>query len=102
MARKKKKEKKESTHTIEVNTSKLSISQEKYIDQMIQFISENLKVSEVSKDGNKVNVILPVSITKRMLKLRLNRFLYQSGLKSEFKIISMLNEGKQGYKFMER
>ncbi len=99
MARKKKKE---PTHIFEVNVSKLSISQEKYVDQMISFISENLKVNDVSKDGNHVSVTLPESITKRMFKLRLNRFLYQSGLKSDFRLISMLNEGKQGYMFMNR
>ena len=99
MARKKKKE---PTHIFEVNVSKLSISQEKYVDQMISFISENLKVNDVSKDGNKVNIELPTSISKKMFKLRLNRFLYQSGLKSDFRLISMLNEGKQGYMFMNR
>ena len=99
MARKKKKE---PTHVFEVNVSKLSLSQEKYVDQMISFISENLKVNDVSKDGNHISVTLPESITKRMFKLRLNRFLYQSGLKSDFRLISMLNEGKQGYMFMDR
>ena len=99
MARKKKKE---PTHVFEVNVSKLSISQEKYIDQMIQFISDNMNVKDVSKDGNKVNVELPESISKKMFKLRINRFLYQSGLKNDFRLISMLNEGKQGYMIMER
>ncbi len=99
MARKKKKE---ITHTFEVNVSKLSISQEKYVDQMISFISENLKVEDITKDGNKVNIELPQTISKKMFKLRLNRFLYQSGLKSDFRLISMLNEGKQGYMFMDR
>ena len=101
MARKKK-EKKEPTHVFEVNVSKLSISQEKHVDQMISFISENLKNAKATKDGNHVSVKLPVSITKKMLKLRLNRFLYQSGLKSDFRLISMLNEGKQGYMIMDR
>ncbi len=99
MARKKKKE---PTHVFEVNVSKLSISQEKYVDQMIQFISDNMNVKDVSKDGNKVNVELPESISKKMFKLRINRFLYQSGLKNDFRLISMLNEGKQGYMIMER
>ena len=101
MARKKK-EKKVPTHVFEVNVSKLSLSQEKYVDQMISFISENLKVKDVSKDGNKVDVELPKTISKKMFKLRLNRFLYLSGLKSDFRLISMLNEGKQGYMFMDR
>jgi len=101
MARKKK-EKKVPTHVFEVNVSKLSLSQEKYVDEMISFISENLKVKDVSKDGNKVDVELPKTISKKMFKLRLNRFLYQSGLKSDFRLISMLNEGKQGYMFMDR
>jgi hypothetical protein len=99
MARKKKKE---TTHVFEVNVSKLSISQEKYVDQMIQFISENLKEVKAEKDGHKVNFIFPESITKKMFKLRLNRFLYQSGLKNDFRLISMLNEGKQGYMIMDR
>ena len=99
MARKKKKE---PTHVFEVNVSKLSISQEKYVDQMIQFISENLSSAKANKDGNKVNVELPTSISKKMFKLRLNRFLYQSGLKNDFRLISMLNEGKQGYMIMDR
>ncbi len=101
MARKKK-EKKVPTHVFEVNVSKLSISQEKYVDQMISFISENMKPKDISKDGNKVNIEFPESITKKMFKLRLSRFLYQSGLKSDFRLVSMLNEGKQGYIFMDR
>lgn len=99
MARKKKKE---STHVFEVNVSKLSISQEKYVDQMIQFISENMKVNDASKDGNLTIFTLPETITKKMFKLRLNRFLYQSGLKNDFRLVSTLNEGKQGYKIMNR
>ena len=101
MARKKK-EKKVPTHVFEVNVSKLSITQEKYVDQMISFISENLQDAKATKDGNHVSVTLPKTISKKMLKLRLDRFLYQSGLKSDFRLISMLNEGKQGYKFMDR
>ena len=99
MARKKKKE---TTHVFEVNVSKLSISQEKYVDQMISFISENMKDAKAAKDGNHVSVTLPESISKKMFKLRLNRFLYQSGLKNDFRLISMLNEGKQGYMIMNR
>ena len=101
MARKKK-AKKDPTHVFEVNVSKLSISQEKYVDQMISFISENLKEAKASKDGNHVSVTLPESISKKMFKLRLNRFLYQSGLKNDFRLVSMLNEGKQGYMIMDR
>ena len=58
--------------------------------------------AKASKDGNHVSVTLPESISKKMFKLRLNRFLYQSGLKDDFRLISMLNEGKQGYMIMDR
>lgn len=98
MARKKK----EPTQTFEINVSKLSISQESLVDQMVQFISEHLQSKEITKDGKTVQVTVPVNITQKMLKLQLNKFIYQTGLKSEFRLISMQKDGKNGYQFMTR
>ena len=94
--------KKTEKNVYEIDLSKLSFTKEKYIDQIKQFIEEHMSESKVSKSGNSLNVSVPESISKRMLKMRISKFLYSSGLKSEYRLISMENAGKAGYQIMER
>ena len=86
----------------EIEVSKLGFTKEKYVDQIKQFIEEHVPSSKVSKSGSSLNVTVPESFSKRMLKMRVNKFLYSSGLKSDFRLISMEKSGKMGYQIMER
>ena len=98
MARKKKIE----TIDYIVDVAKLGLKKDKYIEQAKQYVEENIVNSKVSKDGNTLNVNVPKPVSKKMLKLRLNKFLYNAGLKEDFRLISLVSEKGNGFQIMDR
>ena len=98
MARKKKSE----GITFEVNLAKFALTKEKYIDQLSQFLEEHLSSSKVTKDGNSLKVTVPESFSKNMLKLRIDKYLYQAGLKENYRLVSLGKSELPGFQIMER
>jgi hypothetical protein len=98
----KKKTKEPTTIDYQIDVSKLSLTQEKYINQIGQFVEENIPSSSARKDGNILDITVPVAITKRMLRLRVNKFLYQSGLKAQYRLVSLVTNEATGYQIIER
>ena len=98
MARKKKIE------TVEYifDVSKIALKKNKYITQSEQYIEENIANSKISKDGNILKINVPITFSKKMLKLRLNKFIYTAGLKEDFRLISLVNDKGNGFQIMDR
>ena len=99
MARKKKIE------TVEYfcDAKKWALTKGTYIDQMKHFLEENIKPScEISKEGSTLSISVPVDVNKRMIKLRITKFMYNSGFKDEFRLVSTNNENINGFKIIER
>ena len=96
--------KKKKIETIEyiVDTAKLGLKKEKYIDQTRQYVEENIANSKVSKNGSILNINVPKNVSKKMLKLRLNKYLYNAGLKEDFRLISLVSEKGNGFQIMDR
>jgi hypothetical protein len=101
MARKKKVEEVKIVYIVDI--SKLSLlKKDKYVEQAGQFLEEQIPSSTISKDGNILSIEVPEKISKKMFKLRLNKFLYSSGLKDEFRLISLNNDKGNGFQIMNR
>ena len=98
MARKKKVE----TKTYQIDTSKLTLKEDKYIDQLRQFLEERIANCNVKKDGNKLHIEVPSDVSSRSVKQSADKFLYQSGLKLEYRLVSLQNGGISGYQIMNR
>ncbi|MHA1672114.1 MAG: 60S ribosomal protein L22 [Promethearchaeota archaeon] len=98
MARKKKVE----LSLYQLDVSKISVLKEKYIEQIMQYLEENVTSSEIAKEGNKVNINVPSSISKKFLKLRIKKYLYQAGLKDEFKIVALPKGEVSGFQILNR
>ena len=86
----------------QIDVSRLSLKEEKYISQLSQFLEERISDCKIKKDGHKLHVEVPNTITSRMLKHRAEKFLYQSGLKLEYRLVSLQNQGIKGYQIMNR
>jgi hypothetical protein len=102
MARKKATEKAEEApaeYTIDV--SKLALTKEKYVDLLEQYLQEQLKAT-FDKDGNTIMVKVPKGTEKRTVRFRINKFLYTSGLKNTYKIISWVGGKGNGYQILEK
>ncbi len=98
MARKKKVE----SSLFQLDVSKISVLKEKYIEQIMQYLEENVASSEIAKEGNMVNINVPPSISKKFLKLRIKKYLYQAGLKEEFKIVALPKGEVPGFQILNR
>ncbi|MHA1611078.1 MAG: hypothetical protein ACTSYU_03410 [Promethearchaeota archaeon] len=98
MARKKKIE----LTLYKLDVSKISVLKEKYIEQVMQYLEENIESSEIVKEGNMVNINVPLSISKKYIKIRIKKYLYQAGLKEEFKIVALPKGEVSGFKILNR
>ncbi len=74
---------------------------EKHISNLSKFIEDKIASSEVSKSGNTLTVSVPKNFTKQMLKLRLKKYLYISGLTTDFRLVSLIKDGASGYKIVD-
>ncbi|MCF2138419.1 MAG: hypothetical protein K9W44_00020 [Candidatus Lokiarchaeota archaeon] len=98
MARKKKVE----LNLFHLDVSKISAMKEKHIEQIMQYLEENVPDSKISKDGNLVKIEVPISISKKVLKLRIKKYIYQAGLKDEFKLVALPKGETSGFQILSR
>ena len=102
MSPRKKKSKKVPNHEFSIDASKLIPGKEKAVGQLMQFLDEQIQGSKTTKDGNMITVSIPTTFSKTMLKLRVNKFLYQSGLKSEYRLIALSKKDVSGFQIYTR
>ena len=90
------------THEFAIDAGKWVPGKEKYIGQLMQFLDEQITGAKSTKDGNLITVSLPTTISKKMLKLRINKFLYQAGLKTDYRLIALAKKDVSGFRIFTR
>jgi hypothetical protein len=98
----KKKKIKIEKYQLQIDASRLSLKEDKYISQLSQFLEERISDCKIKKEGHKLNIDVPTTVTSRMLKHKAEKFLYQTGLKLEYRLVSLQNQGIKGYQIMNR
>ena len=93
----------EATETSEysIDVRKLSLTKEKYIEQLGQYLEEQIKAT-IAKDGGVLVITVPKETEKRTVRFRANKFLYQSGLKNSYKLVSWIGGKGNGYQILEK
>ncbi|MFX1317395.1 MAG: hypothetical protein ACFE9T_16150 [Promethearchaeota archaeon] len=87
---------------ITVNVKNLSFKSDQHVVDLVRFLSESVPQIIVNRDGNELNIELPINLSKRVIRLRIKKFLYKKGLKEEFRPISFKSMDKEGYFVKER
>ena len=87
---------------ITVNVKELSFKSDQHVVDLIRFLSESLPQIVVTRDGNELEIEMPINLSKRAIRLRIKKFLYKKGLKEEFRPISLKSMDKEGYFVKER
>jgi len=82
-----------------VDVSKFSM---KHVDSLSQYITEQVKETSVAKEGNTLSLKVPQTVEKRLLRFRINKFLYASGLKNSYKCVDWLGGNGEGYQLIEK
>lgn len=94
--------KKSNTKIITINVRDLSFKSEQYVIDLIRFLSEALPQIELNREGNEIDIEAPINLSKRVIRLRIRKFLYKKKLNGDFRPISLNNTDKDGYIVKER
>ena len=92
----------EKSKVMNINVKDLSFKNEQHVLDLIRFLSEGLPQINLERDGNDVNVEMPIGLSKRALKLRIKKFLYKKGLNNDFRPISHKSIDSEGYIVKEK
>ena len=90
------------TKSIIINVKDLSFKSEQHVLDLIRFISEALPQITLERNGNEINVVMPSKLSKRVLRLRIKKFLYKKGLYNDFRPISYKTMETEGYTVKEK
>ncbi|MHA1777597.1 MAG: hypothetical protein DRO88_03620 [Promethearchaeia archaeon] len=96
MARKKKVE----LALFHLDVSKISGMKEKHIEQLMQYLEESIAESKISKDGSTVKIEVLPTVSKKVIKLRVKKYIYQAGLKDEFKVVALPKGDVPGFQIL--
>jgi len=85
-----------------INVKDLSFKNDQHVDDLVRFLAELLPQIEINRNGNEVEVSMPIKLSKKALKVRIKKFLYKKGLNKDFRPISLKTEDKEGYIIKEK
>ena len=90
------------TKEIIINIKDLSIEKEQYVEDLLRFLKEQLPQIELSRNGNELEIVMPLKLSKRAVKLRLKKFLYRKNLNEKYRPISYNTYNQSGYMIKEK
>ena len=88
--------------TIYLNIKDLVYKREQMVVDLIRYLTEQLPQIQLTRTGNEVELIMPIKLSKRAIRLRIRKFLYKKGLNEDFRPISFKNPEKEGYTVKEK
>lgn len=78
------------------------IGKDQHADDLLRFLAEQLPQIEATRDGNEIEIVMPIKMAKKTLKLRLKKFLHQKNLYNEFRPILYRTSEIDGYLIKRR
>jgi hypothetical protein len=93
---------KEESKTIIVTIKASAKWKDEFTNDLMRSITEMLPNIEISRRGGELVIQAPLKFSKRTIKLRIKKFLYQKLLKDEFRVISYNTSENEGYMVIER
>nr|AKC94910.1 putative ribosomal protein L22e-like protein [uncultured organism] len=88
--------------SIIINVKDLSFKSDQLVIDLIRFLSEALPQITLNRQGKKIEVEMPIKLSKRALRLRIKKFLYKKGLHEDFRPISYKSSDIEGYTIKEK
>ena len=90
------------TKKIYVNVRDLSYKSEQYVVDLIRYIAEELPQIDIVRNGNEIEITQPNKLSKKVIRLRIKKFLHRKDLSEEFRPISFKAADKDGYTVKEK
>ncbi len=92
----------DNTKELTIDVKDLSIEKEQYIEDLQRFLEEQLPQIEISRSGNSIELIVPSSMSNRLIKLRIKKFLHRKNLTEKYRPISYNSSDIKGYRIKEK
>jgi hypothetical protein len=92
----------EKNKLITINVKDLSFKSDQHVVDLVRFLAEALPQIDLNRDGNEINVEMPLDLSKRALRLRIKKYLYKKGLNKDFRPISLKTADKEGFTVKEK
>ncbi|MFX0033222.1 MAG: hypothetical protein ACFE8E_01695 [Candidatus Hodarchaeota archaeon] len=78
------------------------VGKEQHAEDLLRFMIEQLPQIEINRNGNTFEVKMPKKLSKRAIRLRIKKFLYQRNLFNEFRPILYKTHELEGYIIKKR
>ncbi|MFX1358261.1 MAG: hypothetical protein ACFFA8_13400 [Promethearchaeota archaeon] len=85
------------TKQLIIEVKELSFEKDQHVTDLERFLTEQLPQIEIARNGNELELKMPKRLSKRVVKLRIKKFLYQKGISDKFRPISYKKVDSDGY-----
>jgi len=85
-----------------LNIKDLSFKSEQYVVDLIRYLNESLPQLQITREAMELEIMAPIKLSKRVIKLRIKKFLYRKKINGEYRPISMRDVEKDGYIIKEK
>ena len=92
----------DNTKELTIDVKDLSIEKEQYIEDLQRFLEEQLPQIEISRSGNSMELIVPSTMSNRVVKLRIKKFPHRKNLTEKYRPISYNSSDIKGYRIKEK
>ncbi|MFX1392014.1 MAG: hypothetical protein ACFFAH_00430 [Promethearchaeota archaeon] len=92
----------EETKQLFINVKDLSFKSDHFVDELIRYLSEALPQIKIIRNVNELEIVAPINLSKRIIRLRLKKYLYKKNLEGDFRPISYIDPDKDGYIVKEK
>ena len=90
------------TKPIVINAKELSFKNDQLVDDLLRFLLETLPQLKADRNGTDIEIEMPIKLSKRVVRLRIKKFLYKKGIDNDFRPISLQTADKDGYTVKEK
>ena len=90
------------TKELTIDVKDLSMEKEQYIEDLLRYLEEQLQQIEISRSGNRIELTVPSTMSNRVIKLRIKKFLHRKNLKEKYRPISYNSSDIKGYRIKEK
>jgi hypothetical protein len=87
---------------IHLNVKELSYKSQQFVDDLLRYLAESLPQIEINLEGFEVELKVPTKLSKRVIRLRIRKFLHKKGLFNDYRPISFKDVDKDGYLIKEK
>jgi len=92
----------EDTKQLFINVKDLSFKSDHFVEELIRYLAEALPQINIVRNVNELEIKAPINLSKRVIRLRIKKYLYKKNLEGDFRPISYIDPDKDGYIVKEK